>query len=105
MEFRKLLAILGFAVACATALSAQHVEVDYDHAANFNRTKTYSWAEVHTTNSIWDNRVKDAIDQDLAAKGWTQVPSGGDVALIAVVETSVRQQYDTVYQGFGGWRR
>src|SRR5207302_6187528 len=43
---------------------------------------------------------------ELAAKGWTQVASGGDVALVAVEKTSIHQQYDTFYDGFGGshWR-
>jgi hypothetical protein len=81
------------------------VTVDYDHAVNFNQVKTYSWSKVHTANSIWDDRVKDAIDKELAAKGWTQVPSGGDVSLVAIEKTSVHQQYDTFYDGFGGWRR
>jgi len=48
--------------------------------------------------------VKDAIDKELAAKGWTQVPSGGDVALVAVEKTSIHQQYDTFYDGLAGWR-
>jgi hypothetical protein len=33
------------------------------------------------------------------------VPSGGDVALVAMEKTSIHQQYDTFYNGFGGWRR
>jgi hypothetical protein len=33
------------------------------------------------------------------------VPSGGDVALVAIEKTSVQQRYDTFYDGFGGWRR
>jgi hypothetical protein len=33
------------------------------------------------------------------------VLSGGDVALVAVEKTTVQQQYDTFYDGFGGWRR
>jgi hypothetical protein len=49
--------------------------------------------------------VKDALDKELVAKGWTQVPSGGDVSLVAIEKTSVHQQYDTFYDGFGGWRR
>jgi hypothetical protein len=48
--------------------------------------------------------VKDAVDKELTAKGWSQVPSGGDVALVAVEKTSVQQQYNTFYDGFGGWR-
>jgi Domain of unknown function (DUF4136) len=105
MNIRKMLAVPLFLIALTTAVFADNVKVDYDHAANFNQVKTYSWSKVKTANSIWDNRVKDAIDKELAAKGWTQVPSGGDVALVAVEKTSVHQQYDTFYDGFGGWRR
>ena len=105
MRFRKMLVIPLFLVALTTAVFADHVAVDYDHAANFNQVKTYSWSKVHTANSIWDDRVKDAIDKELAAKGWTRVPSGGDVAVVAVEKTSIHQQYDTFYDGFGGWRR
>jgi hypothetical protein len=32
------------------------------------------------------------------------VPSGGDVQIVAVEKTSVHQQYDTMYDGFGGRR-
>lgn len=105
MRFRKMLVISLFLVALTTAVFADHVAVDYDHAATFNLVKTYSWSRVHTANSIWDERVKNAVDKELAAKGWTQVPSGGDVAVVAVEKTSIHQQYDTFYNGFGGWRR
>jgi hypothetical protein len=104
MKLRKELAIPLLVVALTSALFADHVAVDYDHAATLGQMKTYSWSKVHTANSIWDERVKDAINRELAAKGWTQVPSGGDVALVAVEKTSIEQQYDTFYNGFGGWR-
>jgi hypothetical protein len=104
MKFGKILAISLFAMALTTAVFADRVAVDYDHAVNFKQVKTYSWSKIRTANSIWDERVKDAIDKELTAKGWTQVPSGGDVALMAVEKTSVHQQYDTFYDGFGGWR-
>ncbi|HEV2730108.1 MAG TPA: DUF4136 domain-containing protein [Terriglobales bacterium] len=104
MKFRKALAIPLLVMALATAVFADRVAVDYDHAAKFAQMKTYSWSKVQTANSIWDQRVKDAVDKELAAKGWTQVPSGGDVALVAVEKTSIHQQYDTFYNGFGGWR-
>ena len=104
MTFRKPLTILWSAVALATAAFAQHVAVDYDRAANFKQIKTYSWAKLHTADPITDNRVKEAIDQELAAKGWSQLSSGGDVALVVVEQTSVREQYDSLYNGFGGRR-
>lgn len=105
MKFRKILAIPLFVLALATAVFADRVSVDYDHAANFNELKTYSWSKVHTANGLWDQRVKQAIDKQMAAKGWTLMPSGGDVSIVAVEKTSVQQQYDTFYDGFGGWRR
>ena len=104
MNLRKMLAIPLFVIALTTAVFADNVAIDYDHAKNFNQVKTYSWSKVHTANSLWDDRVKDAINKELAAKGWTEVPSGGDVALEAVEKTSIQQQYDTFYDSFGGRR-
>jgi len=73
---------------------ANHVTVDYDHAMNFGHVKTYSWSQLQT--SIWDGCLKDAINLELAAKGWTEVRSGGDVALVAVERTSSWR-----WEGFG----
>lgn len=103
----KLKAMLAMPLLLATITApafADHVRVDYNHSTQFNTLRTYSWSDVHTTNSIWDARVKAAIDQQLAAKGWTEVPSGGAVALVAVEKISVHQQVDTMYDGFGGRR-
>ncbi len=104
MKLKTILAMpLLFAALTIPALADQ-VTVDYNHSSNFRALKTYSWSTVHTTNSIWDARVKEAVDRELAAKGWTQVPTGGDVALVALEKVSVQQQYDTMYDGFGGRR-
>jgi hypothetical protein len=40
--------------------------------------------------------LKDAINLELAAKGWTELPSGGDVALVVVERTSSWR-----WEGFG----
>jgi Domain of unknown function (DUF4136) len=104
MKIRTLLALPMLCAAMIVPAYADHVTVDYNHSTNFTGIKTYSWAEVHTTNSIWDSRVKAAIDQQLSAKGWTQVPTGGDVAIVAVEKVAIHQQYDTTYDGFGGRR-
>src|SRR5258708_35850320 len=88
----------------ATGALAEHVSSDYDRSTDFGNYRTYSWAKVETANSIWDSRVKNAVDQQLAAKGWTQVSSGGDVTLVAVETTRTKRQLNTVYNGFGGWR-
>lgn len=69
MKFEKrILAISLLLMALTTAVFADHVAVDYDHGTNFRQVKTYSWSRVHTANSIWDQRVKDAIDKQLTRK-------------------------------------
>lgn len=81
------------------------ITTDYDHNADFARYKTYSWAKVQTPNSLWDERVKDAVNTQLAAKGWSQVPSGGDVVVTARDAIHNQQELNTFYDGLGGWRR
>jgi hypothetical protein len=104
MKIQALLAMPLLIVATTIPAFADQVIVDYNHSSNFSKIKTYSWSAIHTTNSIWDARVKEAVDKQLAAKGWTELPAGGDVALVAIEKISVHQQHDTAYDGFGGRR-
>src|SRR5712671_997155 len=92
-----------FVVMLGTAF-AQHIKTDFDHQANFAQYKTYSWQEIKPANSLWDARIKNAVDAQLAAKGWTQVDSGGDVAIVAIKTTKTERTLQTFYNGFGGGR-
>ena len=94
-----------FILAAVAATFAQHVKTDFDHQANFSQYKTYSWQEISPANSLWDARIKNAVDTQLAAKGWTKVDSGGDVAIVAIKTTQTQRTLQTFYDGFGGgWR-
>lgn len=87
---------------------AQQVQTDFDHQANFSQYKTYSWQEIKDQNPLWDSRIKNVVDGQLAAKGWTPVDSGGDVAVVAIKTTQTQRTLQTFYDGFGGgwgWRR
>src|ERR1700722_12835889 len=100
--------IVGSALLLAAGSFAQDVKTDYDRAADFNLYKTYSWENVHTENPLWGDRIKAAVNSALAAKGWTQVESGGSVSVMAMEMTSSHQTLNTYYDGFGGgwgWRR
>jgi hypothetical protein len=97
-------AIVTFVVLTAASF-AQQVKTDYDHNSNFGQYKTYSWEKVQTQDPLLVDRIKDAVNRALAAKGWTQVESGGDVCVMAVEITRNQQTLNTFYDGFGGgWR-
>src|SRR6267154_2592442 len=96
---------IGMALLGATALVGQQVKTDYDRAADFSQYKTYSWQKVQTQDPLWVDRIEQAVNADLTTKGWTQVPSGGNVAIVAIEMTQNQQTLDTFYNGFGGgWR-
>jgi hypothetical protein len=101
----KMAASVGLTLVLAGALLAQHVKTDYDHSANFGQYKTYSWEKVQTKDPLLVDRIKSAVSSALAAKGWTEVPSGGDVEVFAIETTQNQQTLDTFYNGFGGGRR
>jgi len=102
---RRIFASAGIVFLIATASLAQQVKTDYDREANFSQYKTYSWEKVQTQDSLWVDRIKEAVNTDLAAKGWTPVQSGGDISVVAIETTQNQQTLDTFYDGFGGgWR-
>jgi hypothetical protein len=97
--------LMGMMLLFAGKLSAGDVKTDYDRNANFGQYKTYSWQQVKTKNLLDVDRIKSSVNAALAAKGWTQVDSGGDVSVVAMEITRNQQTLNTFYNGFGGgWR-
>src|ERR1700720_2832133 len=104
-QIRRTAVCTMFILAVVAVTFAQQVKTDFDHKANFSKYKTYSWQEIKPANSLWDARIKSAVDAQLAAKGWTQVESGGDVAIVAISTTHTERTLQTFYDGMGGgWR-
>jgi hypothetical protein len=105
---RAVFALMGMVLLFAGVLSAQQVKTDYDRSANFGQYKTYSWEQVKTKDTLDVDRIKNAVNTALTAKGWTMVQSGGDVSIVAMEMTQNQQTLNTFYDGFGGgwgWRR
>ena len=90
-------------VALGVLAFAAEVSTDYDHHADFGRYHTYSWIGVKAGNSLWQDRITQAVDRALAAKGWTKVESGGDAAVSAFGKVSEQDRMETFYDGFPGW--
>jgi len=100
--------LTGIMLLLAGIASAQQVKTDYDRSANFAQYKTYSWEHVKTQDALNVDRIKSAVNTALAAKGLTQVDSGGEISVVAVEMTQNQQTLNTFYNGFGGgwgWRR
>ena len=103
-----MLALVGMTLVFAGMASAQQVKTDYDRSANFALYKTYSWEHVETKDPLNVDRIKHAVNAVLAARGWTMVDSGADVAVVAMEITRDQQTLNTFYDGLGGgwgWRR
>lgn len=93
-----LLALAG----CATP----RVTTDHDPAVQFGQYRSYSWREkAEKAPPLVARRIVDAVDAQLRAKGWTLMPSGGDVVLAAHVASRQEYQLDTFYDDpfWGGW--
>jgi hypothetical protein len=103
MRFISTLALALCALVAITCV-AQETHTDYDKKTEFSQYHSYYWEKVQTSNPLWQQRIEDAVDKDLQAKGWNRVQSGGEVALTAVGGTHNEQEYQTFYDGLGGWR-
>src|ERR1700745_2879229 len=102
LKNRLALSLAGLFLAAVTAWAG--TTIDYDHSTDFSHYKTYSWGKLQTADGLWDGRIKDAVAGQLAAKGLTEVPFGGDVVVDARDAIHNEQQLNTFYNGFGGRR-
>ena len=98
-------ASVGIALLFAGASFAEQVKTDYARGTDFGKYKTYSWEKVQTKDPLVIDRIKNAVNASLRAKGLTQVESGGDLALVAIEMTKNQSTLNTFYDNFGGgWR-
>ncbi len=79
------------------------VHTDYDKKADFSKYHTYSWIGVKAGDSLWQDRITNAVDRALSAKGWQKVGSGGDASVSAFGRTTEKDTLQTFYDGYPGW--
>ncbi len=84
------------AAGCAAGIQ---VEMDYDPGQDFSNFKNYAWHDqVSAPNQLVETRIRSAIDDGLAARGYLRVESAGDadfrVSFTAVAEQALK--FDSV---------
>jgi uncharacterized protein DUF4136 len=104
---RTMFVLLSVIFSFAGIASAQEVKFDFDRNANFSQYKTFSWGNVNTRDPLLIDRIKSSVNAALEAKGWTEVPSGGDISIMAMEMRHNQQTLNTFYDNYGGgwgWR-
>ena len=92
-----------------TACSTLTVSTDYNPEYDFSGLKTYQWVkaekhsdDVRVNNSLIINRVNNAINQDLQAKGLTEKKTGDADVLVnwfGGIDNKIRQESINYYYG------
>ena len=107
---RRIFALVVMTLLISSAAVAQKTNVDWDRQANFSQYHTYAWQKSpHPAKNFWNDRIIDAIDKQLQAKGLAKVDSNPD--LWVVYSNSIHDQKEVVgtgynmgpYWGWGYW--
>lgn len=99
------LAALVVPVAVLSSCSSLRVASDWDHAYDFRPLHTYSWARTKDADLqgplvFLDRRIRHAVDDELAARGYELLDSGGD--FLVLYSAKVHDQVD-VTRYYGRW--
>lgn len=100
----------GLAAALLSGCSSTSVKLDYDPGTDFSTLKTYAWqhakqpetGDPRIDNDLMDDRVRRAVDQTLAAKGYRPTdPEGADFRVAYFVEYQRKLNSSSVSVGVG----
>ena len=105
--------LLGLALLLAAGCSSFAVEHDYDPQADFARYRSWYWlppspsGDPRADNALVDARVRAAVENALAARGFTQTSTGeGDLGIGYHIAIEGKLDVRTIdhYYGYGpGW--
>ena len=97
---RRVFAAIVLSVLFSTVAFAQKTNIDWDRSANFSNYHTYMWEKSpHPAKGFWDQRIVDAVDKQLQAKGLTKVDANPDMWV--VYSNSIHDQKEVIGTGYG----
>jgi hypothetical protein len=99
--------LIGIALAGAGLIFAMQTTIEFDGKTDFSRFKTWSWGpdQPATGNPVAAKRVREAVEAQLAQKGWTLAETGpGDAVVAANGVVRDDENLDVLYSGWApGW--
>ena len=105
MKIARLAALMMLALSLTVGIAlALTTTTDFDSNYNFSQIKTFN-VKIGTSwgNPLAEPRVVAAVEQAIAAKGWTQAEeASADAEVILHGSTKQQQSLDTFYSGMGG---
>lgn len=104
MKVRACVTLLA-ALLLPLAAVAQKTNVDWDRQADFSKFHTYAWEKSpDPAHGLWDQRIVNAVDQQMMSKGFKQVATDPDVWVVYSNSMHDQKQVVGTNYGFGpGW--
>jgi hypothetical protein len=95
--------VLLMLVGAGGAVQAQKITVDSDKNLNFQEFKTYARTTgTPVKNPLFDQRIIDAVDKQMAAKGFQKVDLSANPDLIVLYHAAVGQKTELNTMNMGG---
>jgi hypothetical protein len=95
----RILVVVVLCLLVSTLAFAQKVNINWDRNANFANYHSYMWeASPNPAKGLWNQRIIDAVDKQLEAKGLAKVDSNPD--LWVVYSNSIHNEKDVVGTGY-----
>lgn len=105
MKRTPFLLVLAAGLLISATAFAQKTNVDWNRGTDFSQFHTYAWQKSpHPAKGLWDQRIVDAVDQQLQSKGMKKVDSDPD--LWVVYTSHIQDQKQVVGTGYNygpGW--
>jgi hypothetical protein len=103
----QLAVLIGIILFSNRSIWAQEVSYNFAAGTDFSKFKTYKWVKIdgaEQPDQLLDQQIKQSIDSQLAAKGFTKT-DGDNADLYAAYQASIAHQQQWNAYGSGmGWR-
>ncbi len=107
--------VIGIGVFLAVQTFAQKVSIDFDEGIDFSAYRTYEWKGcyvsesdpvVATSRSLLEQRVRNAVNEQLTAKGIAEASENPDFLVSCMGQRHATRRIESDYAGSWGprWR-